>query len=355
LISRRKDDPSKSEGRDYLEAYEKDSVKDVVLLGSNEVVEVLAKFQPYPGVYVCSNSLFFLVISSNLIQMFHCHNAVHSDQGMMSVFNVTRLADLGYNGLDTRLEDPMDARFQAKAYTGTDINEIKSKTLPYFLSLNAYPDGPALAEIEDRYWSSRTPPSGDKTGPDIKGGGMMSGMNGMGGMSGMGGMGNMGGNSKGGQSAGTPKAGGMGNMGGNMASHHGGQAPTPPKPSSAGSMSGMTGDMSSHHGGAAPVPSAPKPSSAGSMAGMTGDMSSHHGGAAPVPSPPKPSSMGSMGGMTGDMSSHHGGVSPVAVPSAVPSASHAGMSTGGMGGMDMSGGNMASHHGGGGMMGMRRT
>jgi hypothetical protein len=57
LISRKKDDASKPEGRDYLEAYEKDSIKDVVLLGSNEVVEVLAKFQPYPGVYV-SQDLF---------------------------------------------------------------------------------------------------------------------------------------------------------------------------------------------------------------------------------------------------------------------------------------------------------
>jgi hypothetical protein len=52
LVSRRKEDPSKAEGRDYLEEYEKNAVKDVVLLGSNEVVEVLAKFQPYPGVYV---------------------------------------------------------------------------------------------------------------------------------------------------------------------------------------------------------------------------------------------------------------------------------------------------------------
>jgi hypothetical protein len=55
LVSRRKEDPSKAEGRDYLEEYEKNAVKDVVLLGSNEVVEVLAKFQPYPGVYVSLN------------------------------------------------------------------------------------------------------------------------------------------------------------------------------------------------------------------------------------------------------------------------------------------------------------
>lgn len=52
IVSRRKQDPSKAEGRDYVEEYEKNAVKDVVLLGSNEIVEVLAKFQPYPGVYV---------------------------------------------------------------------------------------------------------------------------------------------------------------------------------------------------------------------------------------------------------------------------------------------------------------
>jgi hypothetical protein len=310
LISRKKENVSNPEGRDYLEAYEKDSIKDVVLLGSNEVVEILAKFQPYPGVYVGRNSIAASPAPvSDLLQMFHCHNAVHSDQGMMSVFNVTRLADLGYGGLDMMLEDPMDTRFRAKAYTKTDMNEIKSKTLPFFASLNAYPDPAALSEVEDRYWSTRTPPSGDMTGPAVKGGGM-SGM--------MGGM-----------------------MGGNMASHHGGQSANAPKPSSMGSMNG---DMASHHGGQSA--SAPKPSS---MGPMNGDMASHHGGQSA--SAPKPSSMGSMGS---DMSSHHGGGSnPLpAAPSAPASASHAGMD---MSGMSMGSGNMASHHSGGGMMGMRRT
>jgi hypothetical protein len=205
--------------------------------------------------------------------MFHCHNAVHSDQGMMSVFNVTHLSDMGYKDLDTRLEDPMDARFRAKSYSGTDINEIKSKTLPFFASLNAYPDRVALAEAEDRYWSTRTPPSGDTTGPDVKSGGM-------GGMMG----------------------GGM--MGGGMASHHGGQSASVPKPSSMGSMGG---DMSSHHG-AGQAPSPPKPSSPTSM---DGSMASHHGGGNPSPAPaPAPSSTMSaphagMGG--GNMASHHGG------------------------------------------------
>jgi hypothetical protein len=52
IISRRKDDPSKPEGRSSLELYEKDAVKDIALFGTNEVVEVLLKFQPYPGLYM---------------------------------------------------------------------------------------------------------------------------------------------------------------------------------------------------------------------------------------------------------------------------------------------------------------
>jgi hypothetical protein len=207
--------------------------------------------------------------------MFHCHNAVHSDQGMMSVFNVTKLVDLGYKGLDTMLEDPMDTRFRAKPYTATDISEIKSKLLPFFAGLNAYPDPAALSEVEDRYWSTRTPPSGDVTGPAVKGGGMMSGMMG-------------------------------GAMGGDMASHHGGQSANTPKPSNMGSMSG---DMASHHGGQ--PASVPKSSN---MASMGGDMSSHHGGMSSSAPTPSTSSSASHAGMSsgmnmgsGNMASHHGG------------------------------------------------
>ncbi|QDS74756.1 hypothetical protein FKW77_001322 [Venturia effusa] len=154
IVSRRKQDPTKAEGRDYVEEYEQDALKDVVLLGSNEIVEVLVKFQPYPGVY-----------------MIHCHNAVHEDQGMMGIFNVTKLADLGYKDLETDLEDPMDSRFRAKKYTGTNLDEVKSKTLPFFASLNAYPDPAKVNEVEDRYWNTHAPPSGDLTGPVVKGGG----------------------------------------------------------------------------------------------------------------------------------------------------------------------------------------
>lgn len=44
--------PNQKPGRKYLEEYEKGAIKDVALLGDNEMVTVLAKFVPYQGVYV---------------------------------------------------------------------------------------------------------------------------------------------------------------------------------------------------------------------------------------------------------------------------------------------------------------
>lgn len=167
----------------------------------------------------------------------------------MGVFNVTRLQNFGYKELEARLEDPMDTRFRAKPYTGTNLEEIKLKTLPYLASLNAYPDPAALSEVEDRYWSTRTPPAASDTGPL------------------------------------TPVIPGMEGMSGGMASHHRGEAPPAPSkassssaPAATGGMAGggMGGEMASHHGGTGmkAVPSAPKSSSPG-MAEM-GVMHGHH-------------------------------------------------------------------------------
>jgi bilirubin oxidase len=75
---------------------------------------------------------------------------------MMAVMNVTRLRDLGYGLEDTRLEEPMDQRFRARRYAGTDIEEIKTRVLPAFAKLGAYPDGEKLAALEEHYWSGRT-------------------------------------------------------------------------------------------------------------------------------------------------------------------------------------------------------
>jgi hypothetical protein len=52
LVSRTRENPQKQDGRDYLEDYEKDALKDVVLLGNNEKIEVLVKLVPFPGVYM---------------------------------------------------------------------------------------------------------------------------------------------------------------------------------------------------------------------------------------------------------------------------------------------------------------
>jgi hypothetical protein len=52
VLSRTRDNTKKPDGRDYLEDYEKDAIKDVVLLGSNERIEVLVKFVPYSGIYM---------------------------------------------------------------------------------------------------------------------------------------------------------------------------------------------------------------------------------------------------------------------------------------------------------------
>jgi hypothetical protein len=52
IVGRQKEVANRSEGRDGLEEYEKDAIKDIAFLGSNEVVEVLVKYQPYPGLYM---------------------------------------------------------------------------------------------------------------------------------------------------------------------------------------------------------------------------------------------------------------------------------------------------------------
>jgi hypothetical protein len=77
---------------------------------------------------------------------------------MMAVMNVTRLSDFGYDALDARLEDPMDQRFRSKRYGGTNIEDVKSRVLPGFAKLRAYPNGETLAALEDRYWSRHAPP-----------------------------------------------------------------------------------------------------------------------------------------------------------------------------------------------------
>src|SRR4051794_16940033 len=84
--------------------------------------------------------------------MFHCHNLVHEDHDMMAAFNVTKI-DLTDFGYPERVDfsDPLSILFSAKPYSGTNINEIQDVLLPYFQSLDAYPDANAVIDALNDY------------------------------------------------------------------------------------------------------------------------------------------------------------------------------------------------------------
>ncbi|KAI5791529.1 Cupredoxin [Pyronema domesticum] len=126
-----------SRTRRGVEPYEKVAMKDVVLLGTNEVIRVLARYAPWDGVY-----------------MFHCHNLIHEDTDMMAAFNVTALADFGYPET-TRFIDPMEERWRAKPYTGTDLASIRSTLLPFYSSLDAYASVDKIDAALKEYWATK--------------------------------------------------------------------------------------------------------------------------------------------------------------------------------------------------------
>ncbi|KAI5271595.1 oxidase cueO precursor [Aureobasidium subglaciale] len=115
-------------GRGQVLPYEAVSLKDVIWLDTGETVKVIARYAPWDGLY-----------------MFHCHNLIHEDHEMMAAFNVTVLADLGYNDT-TRFLDPMEPRYRAVSYPASDFaartgaffnSEIDAK-LDFFANLDAY-------------------------------------------------------------------------------------------------------------------------------------------------------------------------------------------------------------------------
>jgi len=81
---------SRTGGKRGVQTYEAEALKDVVWLGPNEKVRVLAQYAPWDGVY-----------------MFHCHNLIHEDHDMMAAFNVTSLENYGYTD-KTKFLDPME-------------------------------------------------------------------------------------------------------------------------------------------------------------------------------------------------------------------------------------------------------
>jgi bilirubin oxidase len=136
----------RSGGRGAVQPYEAVALKDVVWLGPSETVRVIARYAPWEGLY-----------------MFHCHNLIHEDHEMLAAFNVTVLEDLGYTD-KTRFIDPMEPRYQAKAFPDSDFtgrtgdfsdSAIAAK-VNFFDSLDAY------AHVDDAeaalvaYWATHT-------------------------------------------------------------------------------------------------------------------------------------------------------------------------------------------------------
>ncbi|KAJ4346273.1 hypothetical protein N0V95_005538 [Ascochyta clinopodiicola] len=114
--------------------YEKEALKDVVLLGENEKVTVIARYAPYDGVY-----------------MFHCHNLIHEDHDMMAAFNVSSLGDWGYPET-TRFIDPMEEKYRSKAITSNDDQKafIMDK-MSKFEAMEAYSNVEKLEKALEDY------------------------------------------------------------------------------------------------------------------------------------------------------------------------------------------------------------
>jgi bilirubin oxidase len=71
---------SRVNGKRGVLPQEKVALKDVVWLDAGETVRVIARYAPWPGLY-----------------MFHCHNLIHEDHEMLAAFNVTQVQGLGLN------------------------------------------------------------------------------------------------------------------------------------------------------------------------------------------------------------------------------------------------------------------
>ncbi|KAL2070242.1 hypothetical protein VTL71DRAFT_13268 [Oculimacula yallundae] len=129
-----------------VEPYEAVALKDVVWLGPNEKVLVIARYAPWDGVY-----------------MFHCHNLIHEDHEMMAAFNVTALNDFNYTET-THFIDPMEPRYRAKPiksgeFAGTavwgtgefSLSGVKEK-VDWFSNLDAYGSIDKVEIALEEYW-----------------------------------------------------------------------------------------------------------------------------------------------------------------------------------------------------------
>ncbi|PVH83779.1 hypothetical protein DL98DRAFT_585247 [Cadophora sp. DSE1049] len=130
--------------------YEAVGLKDVVWLGPNEKVTVLARYAPWDGVY-----------------MFHCHNLIHEDHEMMAAFNVTSLNDFNYTET-THFIDPMEAQYRAKPIPAGQFTSVQTWGTgefseasvrakgDWFSNLDAYSEVDKVDLALEDYWH-RTP------------------------------------------------------------------------------------------------------------------------------------------------------------------------------------------------------
>jgi bilirubin oxidase len=124
---------ARQKGDRGVQSYEAVAQKDVVLLGEQEEVYVLAEYAPWEGLY-----------------MFHCHNLVHEDDAMMAAFNVSDLPGFNYAPNDIKLVDPLDARFISRPLDDSiTTQQALAESLPLFGSLGAYQGGDDQGAIFD--------------------------------------------------------------------------------------------------------------------------------------------------------------------------------------------------------------
>lgn len=128
---------SRTGGKRSVLNYEKEALKDVVLLGEGETVTVIARYAPYDGVY-----------------MFHCHNLIHEDHDMMAAFNVSALADFGYPET-SRFIDPMEERWRSRPIsTADDSPQALNDKCALFESLEAYTNVEKLEKALEDYYAN---------------------------------------------------------------------------------------------------------------------------------------------------------------------------------------------------------
>ena len=128
----------REKGRGAVMPYESAGLKDVVWLGPGETVTVEAHYAPWDGVY-----------------MFHCHNLIHEDHEMMAAFNVTALADFGYN--ETHYIDPMEARWRSRPIVAADFEDDAVKQrVEMYASFDPYSKVTEVEAKLEEYWSTKT-------------------------------------------------------------------------------------------------------------------------------------------------------------------------------------------------------